>query len=138
MEDSCLTKDQQTIIELTNQIDELKETITNLKNNCSQLLSDQMCSVIDAKFDLEREKKKSSKLLGKKIKLTKEISNLKNELKEAKKKDFSLCSICFDKKSNIATYPCRHLAMCSECHKKVKKCPICREKITGIVEMHLV
>ena len=39
-----------------------------------------------------------------------------------------ICPICFDKKRNTISLPCKHL-FCEECSNKMEKCPICRQAI---------
>ena len=39
-----------------------------------------------------------------------------------------ICPICFDKKRNTISLPCKHL-FCEECLNKMEKCPICRQAI---------
>ena len=39
-----------------------------------------------------------------------------------------ICPICFDKKRNTISLPCKHL-FCEECSNKMEKCPICRQLI---------
>ena len=39
-----------------------------------------------------------------------------------------ICPICFDKKRNMISFPCKHL-FCDECIYKMEKCPICRKLI---------
>ena len=39
------------------------------------------------------------------------------------------CIICFDNTIDTALYPCWHIICCSECAKRVTKCPQCRRKI---------
>lgn len=48
------------------------------------------------------------------------------------------CSICLDKKTNVATIDCCCHDFClnciSECVKTQQKCPLCREKISKIIK----
>ena len=43
----------------------------------------------------------------------------------------SICLNCFNRKRCIVTLPCSHFAICEQCLKQIKKCPIsdCREEI---------
>ena len=39
------------------------------------------------------------------------------------------CRICFDAPVNVGFRPCQHCVCCSNCAKKLTKCPICRKTI---------
>lgn len=51
------------------------------------------------------------------------------------------CVICMTEPKNTAVMPCRHLCMCSDCAKELrlqtKKCPICREEISELIEIKI-
>lgn len=42
------------------------------------------------------------------------------------------CRICMDQDYSTMFLPCGHVCSCSECAKKLKKCPICRTQIKAI------
>ena len=46
----------------------------------------------------------------------------------------NVCKICLDGEARVGTMPCRHVAMCVACSKRIQdaRCPICR---TAIVSM---
>ena len=46
--------------------------------------------------------------------------------------DDGSCSICLDEKATIAPSGCGHLSMCTECSKKVSKCPMCRSEFSQL------
>ncbi|CAG9763780.1 unnamed protein product [Ceutorhynchus assimilis] len=43
------------------------------------------------------------------------------------------CLVCSDSKRDLLLQPCGHVACCSTCGPRVKKCLICRESVTGRV-----
>lgn len=47
------------------------------------------------------------------------------------------CVICMAEPRNTTVLPCRHLCMCTDCAKEMRKesnrCPICREQITSLL-----
>ena len=50
------------------------------------------------------------------------------ELKETEDETKS-CKICLTYESNTLLTPCNHMVCCSECVKRLKKCPVCRTDI---------
>ena len=50
---------------------------------------------------------------------------------EAKKKEQALdeCLVCSDQKRDTLFLPCAHVAVCSGCSDRVKKCLICKEYV---------
>ncbi len=52
--------------------------------------------------------------------------------------DMSKCVVCLEKERISVFAPCGHRCVCLECGKKIcqkmKKCPICKENITGFLE----
>ena len=64
------------------------------------------------------------------------IKELQEELESVK-----LCTVCLDKPKDTVIQPCLHLTTCYDCTKKIfdsnkNKCPICREKITGMLRVY--
>jgi hypothetical protein len=47
------------------------------------------------------------------------------------------CAICMSAPKNTIINPCGHYYMCSSCATIVKHCPICRGKITGLIDKSL-
>lgn len=45
------------------------------------------------------------------------------------------CMVCSDHKRDILFKPCGHVACCSPCSVRVKKCLICREGIASRVKV---
>ena len=54
--------------------------------------------------------------------------SLKKKDSEGYGENGDICPICFDKKRNVMSLPCKHL-FCDDCIKKMEKCPICRSSI---------
>ena len=48
------------------------------------------------------------------------------------------CMVCSDHKRDILFKPCGHVACCSPCSVRVKKCLICREGTTSRVKVSFV
>lgn len=47
------------------------------------------------------------------------------------------CSLCsFERDVNAVLNPCGHTALCMECAQKLKKCPLCRGSIIGVIHMY--
>ena len=53
------------------------------------------------------------------------------EILSAKSPDdnFLMCKICYEEIIEIMLFPCRHAVTCSECTKRVRSCPLCRQPI---------
>jgi len=49
----------------------------------------------------------------------------------------SECAVCYSNQSNSVINPCGHCAVCTECIKRLNKCPICRVKITSWVRIYV-
>lgn len=45
------------------------------------------------------------------------------------------CVICMDNERSIATLPCAHLCICGVCSGSIEKCPICRQRVKGVVKI---
>ena len=50
--------------------------------------------------------------------------------------DEKSCKICLDKTIDCVIQPCGHLCACLECARALKKCPVCRVKITEIIKVY--
>ena len=48
-----------------------------------------------------------------------------------------MCKICLDARVGKLFLPCRHLVCCEECSARVRKCPLCRERIVGTITTFL-
>jgi hypothetical protein len=63
------------------------------------------------------------------------------EVPESKEELESLvtCAICMDKKRTVLVLPCKHLAMCSACARRIyetsKECPICKTPICSLTHV---
>ena len=51
-----------------------------------------------------------------------------------KLKEQTICKVCLDKPVSIVFLPCGHLVTCAECAPAMKKCPICRGIVKGMVK----
>ncbi|GAB1598666.1 putative inhibitor of apoptosis [Argonauta hians] len=49
-------------------------------------------------------------------------------------KEIKLCKICLDEELSIVFLPCGHLISCTYCAPALAECPMCREKIHGVVK----
>ncbi|XP_053389566.1 E3 ubiquitin-protein ligase XIAP-like [Mercenaria mercenaria] len=56
------------------------------------------------------------------------------EAENRKLKELTSCKICMEQTMCITFLPCGHLLCCERCAVQVKRCPTCREKITGTVK----
>jgi hypothetical protein len=50
------------------------------------------------------------------------------------------CIVCMERKRSVVFFPCKHLVVCEECIKVLRKendylCPICRSQVTGHVKV---
>lgn len=80
---------------------------------------------------LKQKKEKTILELQKKIiENEKYIKLLEERIDERKT---SLCTICIEEERNLIYFPCMHIVACTKCdqHQMIKKCPICRTKITN-------
>nr|CAI5822147.1 unnamed protein product [Callosobruchus analis] len=48
---------------------------------------------------------------------------------------FDECLVCSDTKRGVMFQPCGHVACCTSCAPRVKKCLVCRESVTGRVKI---
>jgi predicted RNA-binding protein with RPS1 domain len=46
------------------------------------------------------------------------------------------CCICFVKRRKTLLMPCKHLALCKECSRKISECPMCRSRVEGKIEVY--
>jgi len=55
----------------------------------------------------------------------------------SRSQDFE-CHICFEAMDKVFTFvPCGHAGYCKECAMKLKNCPMCREEVQGLFQIHL-
>ena len=47
------------------------------------------------------------------------------------------CKICFQNKSNVLFFPCKHLSVCAVCSLKIEICPICRAQVASAIKVYL-
>ncbi|XP_015783721.1 death-associated inhibitor of apoptosis 2-like [Tetranychus urticae] len=48
------------------------------------------------------------------------------------------CKICLEKEIGVCFFPCDHAVTCVDCAPGITSCPICREKITGVIRLKLI
>lgn len=61
-------------------------------------------------------------------------------LLEKRKEDFTerlLCNICVKNERDVVFLNCKHLICCKSCSKNCDKCPVCRERISGIIKIFI-
>merc|ERR1711991_1097585 len=46
------------------------------------------------------------------------------------------CVVCYANPRSTVLHPCTHMAVCMECLQKLKKCPVCRAKIKGFIQLN--
>lgn len=50
----------------------------------------------------------------------------------------SMCVVCWDKENDVVIVPCGHFCLCQNCaevlQKSTQKCPLCRSKISMVVD----
>ena len=54
------------------------------------------------------------------------------------KEEEKLCVICMDEPIQMLATPCGHFSYCGQCITKLKKCGICRSRITGYIRAFTV
>ena len=47
------------------------------------------------------------------------------------------CKVCLDAKCHYAIAPCGHLQVCHNCLLFCKKCPICKSRINGLLQVYV-
>jgi len=47
-----------------------------------------------------------------------------------------ICKICYDKPFAAAFMPCGHV-ICEGCSKKMTKCPYCKQRVGGVLKLHI-
>lgn len=48
------------------------------------------------------------------------------------------CAICFANPKEVIVNPCGHFYMCTECARNMRACPICRERIIGLIHKSMM
>lgn len=70
-----------------------------------------------------------------------ELPILLAELDGGSSTNASECKVCLEEMVNSVVLPCRHSSMCVQCAEMCKnssgECPICREKITEVIQIYL-
>lgn len=47
------------------------------------------------------------------------------------------CTVCLDKPRDTVILPCSHFAVCSECQKACRNCPVCRGAVNGSIKVFI-
>lgn len=47
------------------------------------------------------------------------------------------CRVCLDRTMCVLYMPCKHIATCEQCGPSLMDCPICRERIQGIIKVFI-
>lgn len=76
--------------------------------------------------ELEEIRKPTRENLGELEKVQQELNNLEIEQQ---------CVVCCDAPRSVVLIPCKHLAVCADCSKLLKDCPVCRTKIQTAIEI---
>jgi hypothetical protein len=50
--------------------------------------------------------------------------------------DFSICSVCMDRPSEVVMVPCGHIYACEACGKKLSECALCREPVARVLRIY--
>lgn len=117
-------------IKLTNANPEcVKDMISKTKDSLGgQLDQNSNCNSF---VDVLKKMKTSGELI--KVEIDREIMRLKEKFKlhehEGSDMDSFLCSVCLDRKKNIAFSPCGHVCICDQCDVNINSCPLCRQQI---------
>uniref|UniRef100_A0AAG5DBJ4 RING-type domain-containing protein n=1 Tax=Anopheles atroparvus TaxID=41427 RepID=A0AAG5DBJ4_ANOAO len=48
-----------------------------------------------------------------------------------------LCKVCFENEFNTAFMPCGHVVACTRCASIVERCPMCNQRYTHVLRLHL-
>lgn len=57
------------------------------------------------------------------------------KIDEEEVKEGRLCSICSQSEKRLAIVPCIHFCVCVQCGYSLKRCPICRNPISGVTKI---
>ena len=52
-------------------------------------------------------------------------------------RDKSLCVVCLDKTREMNLKPCNHCCLCSSCSRRLRECPVCKERIIKAEKVYL-
>lgn len=96
-----------------------------------QILRQEQQRLHDERVMKEAAARQSNSLTS--ISLTESSSKAKADSSvSANNDDTNVCCVCLDDPRSVVLFPCRHLCLCEKCsqfHKNMKTCPICRVEI---------
>lgn len=114
----------------------------NATNALGKRASDYLLNSVNCQFhnilkSYELKNALESKGIIDRVKKSQEEARLNSDLKE--QNNSSYCCICLDERKCIVFLPCNHLCICENCsvNHKVKKCPLCREKVDKNLKVFL-
>ncbi|VDD97541.1 unnamed protein product [Enterobius vermicularis] len=66
------------------------------------------------------------------------VGKMKTELDEktAALENVPTCAICFEKPPQCLFFPCSHMVCCESCGHTCEECPVCRQKISGKMNVY--
>lgn len=106
--------------------------------------------LIDVKIEMSIEKEFNDKFEKDKscleeqlLQLTKEVSEYEHKIesmldiisditqsKRKRETEEELCVVCMEKEKDRLFLPCNHMCCCSDCAENIRKCPLCRVRLT--------
>ena len=137
------------------EISEIQEGYKNglICNNCRKSYKEDFCSIYHCykcHFDLCQicayENIKNKKIIFPNLPeyeetIEKKLSNINisdNDKKNGENDNNNMkCVVCLTENKCFLFMPCKHLACCENCSKKVKNCPICRTKINSSFKIYV-
>ena len=54
---------------------------------------------------------------------------------EVADEEMRLCQVCYEGERDSLFYTCGHVCACETCARQVENCPICRERVKGVVKV---
>ena len=54
---------------------------------------------------------------------------------EVADEQMKLCQVCYEEEMDSLFYACGHVCACEACAKQVESCPVCRERVRGVVKV---
>ena len=49
--------------------------------------------------------------------------------------EMKLCQVCYEEEMDSLFYACGHVCACETCARQVESCPVCRERVRGVVRV---
>ena len=54
---------------------------------------------------------------------------------EVADEQMKLCQVCYEEEMDSLFYACGHVCACEACARQVESCPVCRERVRGVVKV---